>query len=68
MEQPDYVMPDYEASERVNLNIVGDRFFDLPYHEIPEESEDPDKKYVTKTRTSIFLTQLLTMFERMDLN
>ena len=67
LEQPDYVLPNYESTERVNLNIIGDQFFDLPCHDIPEESNS-NKKYLSTTRTSIFLTQILTMFERIDLN
>ena len=62
LEEPDYLLPNYEVTKEVKLHIISDHLFDLPHTYIAPKNLN----YLATTRASIFTVQMLTMFERLD--
>ena len=62
LEEPDYLLPNYQMTQVVHLNVLADYFFDLPNHEVPQVN----KKYLSTTRASLFAVQCLAMFECLE--
>lgn len=50
LEQPEFLKPEYEMTQNVTLNILGDTFIDMAYTDQVIE----DKSYIRKTRAGIF--------------